>query len=280
MKGIQILKEVLSYIEEHLDKSLTLEALAELHYISLSHLHRIFSTLSQYSLKEYINKRRLTKASVDLIESEDTIINIAFKYGYDSYEGFSRAFKRVYNDTPSKFRKKGVRIELFPALEIDFISNDKGVIYMISVTRINEEVLAKDLEGVKEQYIICADIDQFAAFNEKYGYEGGDIVLAEAAKRLERHLKDDMKLYRIGGDEFIIQTEQKDKVMIEQIAKAIIQDSQLPITIKGEDVYFKMSLGIVKTQHNSKEEASVLAQAQEVMLLAKREGRNCYHIQA
>lgn len=49
MKGIKLLKEVLDYIEEHLNEGLTLEELAELHYISLSHLHKMFSAMCSYS---------------------------------------------------------------------------------------------------------------------------------------------------------------------------------------------------------------------------------------
>ncbi|MGL5677453.1 MAG: diguanylate cyclase domain-containing protein [Cellulosilyticaceae bacterium] len=278
MKGILVLKDVLNYIETHMEEDLTLEELATLHYISLSHLHRLFSAICMYSLKEYIQKRRLTCAALELIDSEWTVLDIACKYGYESYEGFSRAFKKFYNASPNQFRKKKQRIELFPRLEIQSIKYDKEEIYMISIVNINEEVLEKGLQGMKDQYLICADIDQFVSYNEKYGYDGGDLVLAEAAKRIENALTQGMKSYRIGADEFIIITETANKEEVELVAKRIVQAAELPVIIKGETVYFNMSLGIVKAHHNMTDESNLVKQAQDAMLLAKEAGRNCYKL--
>ncbi|UYO99245.1 helix-turn-helix transcriptional regulator [Oceanotoga sp. DSM 15011] len=70
------------------------------------HFHRIFNELTGETLKSYIRKRRLTEASKDLLNCNNSIIDIAFDYGFESQESFTRAFKKVFKVTPGKYRKR------------------------------------------------------------------------------------------------------------------------------------------------------------------------------
>ncbi len=56
------------------------------------------------TLGEYIRNRRLSLAAGDLLSTEDKIITIAFKYGYQTAEGFTKAFKRQFGYSPSSVR--------------------------------------------------------------------------------------------------------------------------------------------------------------------------------
>lgn len=57
-------------------------------------------------MNEYVTKRRMTEAAKALINSEETVTDIAMRYSYQSPEAFNRAFKRIWNMNPSEYRKK------------------------------------------------------------------------------------------------------------------------------------------------------------------------------
>ena len=54
---------------------------------------------------EYVTRRKLSLAAKDLAETEDSVLAIALKYGYDSHEGFTRSFKAYWGVTPTEYRK-------------------------------------------------------------------------------------------------------------------------------------------------------------------------------
>ena len=93
-------------MEDNLTEKLVLKQVASQAFCSLYHFHRIFQGMCNLTVKEYIRKRRLTRAARELIESDQRILDIALKYQYSSPEAFTRAFKQMYKITPSKFRKK------------------------------------------------------------------------------------------------------------------------------------------------------------------------------
>lgn len=111
---IQKLNEMIDYIEEHLTDDISLEDIARFAYFSLPHIHRIFKYLMDYTLKEYIRKRRLSEAAIDLINSDMKIIDIAMKYQYNSNESFTRAFKHFFGITPVEYRKNEKLFGIIP----------------------------------------------------------------------------------------------------------------------------------------------------------------------
>jgi AraC-like DNA-binding protein/predicted transcriptional regulator YdeE len=103
---IDRLNNTIEYIEANLDKNIHLELLASKFALSKYHFHRIFKALIGDPPFRYIEKRRLSGAATDLIETDKRIIDIAFDYGFNSHESFIRSFKKKYSLTPSQFRKK------------------------------------------------------------------------------------------------------------------------------------------------------------------------------
>lgn len=85
---------VIDYIEDHLtDENLSLEVIAEYVGVSDYHFRKIFFYLSGLTLSEYIKNRKLSEASIELLNGEK-VTDVALKYGYQSMDGFSRAFKK------------------------------------------------------------------------------------------------------------------------------------------------------------------------------------------
>ena len=105
MDHIDRLNNTIEYIEANLDKNIHLEFLASKFALSKYHFHRIFKALIGDPPFRYIEKRRLSGAATELIETNRRIIDIAFDYGFNSHESFIRSFKKKYSLTPSQFRK-------------------------------------------------------------------------------------------------------------------------------------------------------------------------------
>ncbi|MCL2722764.1 MAG: helix-turn-helix transcriptional regulator [Treponema sp.] len=100
------------YIECNIENDITPDDAAKTANYSLKQLNRIFSMTTGLTLGEYIRMFKLTQALFDLKYSEIPIIDIAFKYGYESQEAFTRAFKEVFSLNPGKFRK--IKYEVVP----------------------------------------------------------------------------------------------------------------------------------------------------------------------
>ena len=105
-KQIQIIvDEIDECIKNHNDEALTLNALSKNLGYSMFHTTRKFKEISGMQLRNYLRKRKLAFALKEVRDSKKTILDIAFDYGFSSNEAFTRAFKKVYGITPSKYRK-------------------------------------------------------------------------------------------------------------------------------------------------------------------------------
>lgn len=101
------IEEVINYIELNIHESLTADILSENIGYSKFYLHRIFQIYTGLSLIDYVRRRKLHYASIDL-RSDKRILDIAIDYGYGSERSFSRAFVKEFGKSPSNFRDKPV----------------------------------------------------------------------------------------------------------------------------------------------------------------------------
>ena len=100
----QRILNVQMYIQQNLDRDLSLKELARKSYFSEYHFHRIFHAVVGEPLKEHIRRLRLERAASNLKHTNNSIINIALDAGYQTHEAFTRAFKAVFGCSPSGFR--------------------------------------------------------------------------------------------------------------------------------------------------------------------------------
>lgn len=119
MNYIQGLQNAIDYIEEHLTDDLDIEEIAAQSGLSAFYFQRIFNILCDYSLGEYIRNRRLTLAGNELSGTDEKVIDIALKYGYDTPESFSRAFSRFHGITPSQAKKNSSPLKSFSRLSVE-----------------------------------------------------------------------------------------------------------------------------------------------------------------
>lgn len=119
MNYTQGLQNAIDYIEEHLTDDLDIEEIAAQSGLSAFYFQRIFNILCDYSLGEYIRNRRLTLAGNELSGTDEKVIDIALKYGYDTPESFSRAFSRFHGITPSQAKKNSSPLKSFSRLSVE-----------------------------------------------------------------------------------------------------------------------------------------------------------------
>jgi len=122
------INEAFDYIEDYLDSNIDLDKVANIMCQSTVSFQRTFSIFMNISIYEYIRRRRMTLAAIELQTNSIKVIDLALKYGYESPESFTRAFKEIHGISPSAARKKGVQLNLFP--RITFLLTVKGDVEM------------------------------------------------------------------------------------------------------------------------------------------------------
>lgn len=110
MNNLQLIEKALYYIDEHICEELTYERLAEVFGYSSFHFHKIFSSVTDLSITEYIRKRRLTVAHKKLCETIETVADICYSVGFNSIQTFNRAFKDTFGMQPLVAREKQAKI--------------------------------------------------------------------------------------------------------------------------------------------------------------------------
>ena len=125
MEWIERLNEAIGYMEEHLLDGIDYEQLGRIACCSSYHFQRMFTYMAGVPLSEYIRRRKMSLAAVDLQGKDMKIIDVAGKYGYSSPTAFNRAFQSVHGIAPSAVRNEGVPVKSFPA--ITFKITVKGV---------------------------------------------------------------------------------------------------------------------------------------------------------
>jgi AraC family transcriptional regulator len=120
MDWIHGIQNAIRYIEDNITTELDYDEIAKQAYVSSFHFQRAFGIMCGLTLGEYIRYRRLTLAGMELSAGSAKVIDVAFKYAYDSSDSFARAFTRFHGISPSSARKEGANLKSFAPLRIKF----------------------------------------------------------------------------------------------------------------------------------------------------------------
>lgn len=118
MDWIAGIQNAIDYIEDHITQELNYDEIAKQSASSTFHFQRVFHILCGYTLGEYIRCRRLSLAGAELSGGDAKIIDVAFKYGYDTPESFTKAFRKFHGIAPSQARNQGAKLKSFSRLYI------------------------------------------------------------------------------------------------------------------------------------------------------------------
>ena len=110
------MNRALDYIEDNLDKEIDFNYSAKRAFCSLNSLTSMFKIVTGIPLNEYIRRRRLSLAALELQNSNEKIIDISMKYGYSSPTAFNRAFQIQHKVSPQYARSRGISITTYPRI--------------------------------------------------------------------------------------------------------------------------------------------------------------------
>ncbi len=133
MGWLNKMMDAIDYMEMNVEKKIDIEDVARVACSSTFHFQRMFHMLTGFTVSEYIRNRRLTLAAQELaILSKIRVIDVALKYGYDSPESFTKAFRRAHGITPTAAREPGVNLKAFPRISFHLsLRGDKDMDYRI-----------------------------------------------------------------------------------------------------------------------------------------------------
>ncbi|MFA9464972.1 MAG: effector binding domain-containing protein [Velocimicrobium sp.] len=118
LEWMEALKKAIRYIEDQMFHNFTIEDVAKHVNISPFYFQKAFKIMTGYSVGEYVRKRRLYLAAIDAVKGEDKIIELAYKYGYDTPESFTKAFSRFHGISPLQIKGQPKKIKTFQPLQI------------------------------------------------------------------------------------------------------------------------------------------------------------------
>ena len=127
--------------------------------------------------------------------------------------------------------------------------------------------------------LMYLDIDNFKQINDQHGHHAGDVLLRAFAGRLSQTLRSSDTVARLGGDEFTVIMDGLSKPEVAAtVATKIIRAMQTPFVIEQQSIKVTTSIGLAFCQGGAMTAEALVRQADEMLYLAKRAGRNTYQM--
>ncbi|MGO0904071.1 AraC family transcriptional regulator [Clostridioides difficile] len=163
MEWIERLNKAINYIEENITKEIEYEQVAKIACCSTYHFQRMFPYMADVPLSEYIRRRRMSLAAVELQNDDKKIIDVALKYGYSSPTAFNRAFKSIHGVAPSVIKKGEITtLKAFPPIsfkisikgaeEMNYRVEKKEAFRIVGVSQPLHTELEKNFEIVPQMW--------------------------------------------------------------------------------------------------------------------------------
>lgn len=112
------IQKAIDFIELNLKEDIDIFSVVEMSHFSVTHFYRIFQAMVGDSVKNYIQKRRLSNIATELVISNKRLIDVAFEYGYNSQEVFTRAFTKAFSITPGRYHAQKSKIVLYEKINV------------------------------------------------------------------------------------------------------------------------------------------------------------------
>lgn len=186
-----VIKEILAYIDDHICEKLSLAELAEIAGYSPFYFSKLFSEIMGMSITGYIRIRKLQYALGSLLEGRK-VLDVSLMYAFDSHEGFTRSFARLFGSTPSKVRKYLTSYQVpeycVPSMErrTHMVLDKKNLLE--NTHQIIYEVLRTSLEEAKAGYCTEINVTLFQDGSVKIADNGRGIPLSQNTNKNQQVL--------------------------------------------------------------------------------------------
>ena len=249
MENLGLLIEALEFIEKNLASPIRTESISEHLHCSKSTIEKLFKYVNNISIRDYIIRRRMSRASRDLVKNPDrSLLDIGIEYGYGSNEAFTRAFQSVWQVSPSEFRKNPSAFELFPGYRIEReLLEDKK---MTDRKKVDISELYDCIKERKGCFLILGDIKGLIPINE-ISRKAGDLAIISAMKRMEQAAGPEDVVFRIGGDEFVILTDSTDEAYAKKLCGEIVSHNDECISWDGNEIPLTLYVKAVRYEGGS-----------------------------
>lgn len=157
MQWVEGLNQAINYIEQHLTEELDHDQLGRMACCSSYHFQRMFTYMAGIPLSEYVRRRKMSLAAVDL-QNGAKIVDVALKYGYNSPTAFNRAFQAVHGIAPSRLHSDGVQVKSYPPIlfklvikgaeEMNYRIEKKEAISIVGLSTPMEREIEKNFAAV------------------------------------------------------------------------------------------------------------------------------------
>lgn len=178
-------KAIMCYIEAHvMDGKLNYHELERRIGFSLAHIRDIFHKDTGYPLARYIRMRKVKCSAIDLINTDKSILEIAYKYGFSNPETYTRAFQKILGITPSAFREQRPIVgkeELFTG------------VYGIGILKGKEQ--RNDINIKKDVYQNNDSTILYGVPKAAHGVYGGNTPYPICLKACSEYLGEDLSYY-------------------------------------------------------------------------------------
>ncbi|SFX09390.1 GGDEF domain-containing protein [Marinospirillum alkaliphilum] len=143
-----------------------------------------------------------------------------------------------------------------------------------------QDSLAAALQQHKQQQtpysLLLLDLDHFKEVNDRYGHHQGDVLLVEFAELIRQHITKSDRLFRLGGEEFLVLLDQQDQRAAMQTAEGLLQTIRTHTFSNGLKI--TTSAGLAQAHSEYQDWSLWLHQADEVLYQAKHAGRDSYRV--
>src|SRR5471030_64776 len=145
--------DAIDYINRELGNNISIEDISNISGFSTSHFYKLFTSLTGFTVKEYIRNKRLAEAAKKLVKTDKRIIDVAMDANFQSHEVFTRAFTSLYGISPLKYRRNRNEILLYEKFNDYIKCIEKKFGYKNDDINITVQVIEK-----KEIYLVGMDI--------------------------------------------------------------------------------------------------------------------------
>ncbi len=154
------------YIEQHLNETITLADLANVSLFSPWYSYRLFKEYSNYTPADYMRRLKLSRSALQLRNENKRIIDRAFDLGFQSVEGYQRAFNREFGYNPSEYAKNPIPIYLFIPYGVMYNEIRKGYkkmeevknVFIQAIHKPTRKALIKRGKTAKEYFGYCEEV--------------------------------------------------------------------------------------------------------------------------
>ncbi|WP_371193592.1 putative bifunctional diguanylate cyclase/phosphodiesterase [Glaciecola sp. SC05] len=228
--------------------------------IPISKINQLKRAIKLIGAKEYnIARYRLGKRGRALLPDELDDLEDEFRHAIDVLESYEQEL--------SNSQKRLVRQATIDSITGLFTRN----VLIEDLGNMNRE------EHINNVAIFFLDLDGFKPVNDNLGHEAGDIMLKKIGYRLKGVVNKFIRVYRIGGDEFVIcYTNYTSDEALKSMADVVVELFSAPFHIYDTSISISASIGIAFQDAQAIEPDRLLRYADIAMYQAKEDGKNCY----